>query len=114
MLKTFAQPWLEEFWHTGKHKRVPTELTAQLLRKMDMLNRAQQIKDLEATIEKTPCDTVVIATPIDLSRIVKIKKPTVKVGYDLQEIGKPDLTDVLGNFVTKHKLVKGGKTSSKK
>jgi len=48
MLKTFAQPWLEEFWHTGKHKRVPAELTAPLLRKMDMLNRAQQIKDLGA------------------------------------------------------------------
>jgi len=66
----------------------------------------QQVKDLEATINKTDCDTVVIATPIDLNRIVKIKKPTVKVGYDLQEIGSPNLTEVLDEFVKKHKLGK--------
>jgi len=66
----------------------------------------QQIKDLEATIEKTPCDTVVIATPIDLNRIIKIKKPTVIVGYDLQEIGLPNLTQAVGDFVKKFKLAK--------
>ena len=66
----------------------------------------QQVKDLEATINKTVCDTVIIATPIDLNRILKIQKPTVKVGYDLQEIGKPDLADVLGSFLRKHKLGK--------
>ena len=66
----------------------------------------QQVKDLEKTIDKTDCDTVVIATPIDLSRIVKIKKPTVKVGYDLQEIGSPNLTEVLNDFCKKHKLGK--------
>lgn len=48
MIKTFAQSWLEEFWHNGKHKRVPPELTARLLRKMDMLNRAMAWKDLPA------------------------------------------------------------------
>ncbi len=63
----------------------------------------QQVKDLEATINKTDCDTVVIATPIDLNRIVKIKKPTVKVEYDLQEIGSPNLTEVLDEFLKKHK-----------
>lgn len=57
---------------------------------------AQQIKDLEQTISKANnIDTVIIATPIDLMRIVKINKPAVKIGYDLQEIGKPDLTDLL-------------------
>ena len=66
----------------------------------------RQVKDLEATINKTDCDTVVIATPIDLNRIVKIKKPTVKVGYDLQEIGSPSLTEVLDGFCKKHKLAK--------
>ncbi len=66
----------------------------------------QQVKDLEATINKTACDTVVIATPIDLNRIVKIKKPTVKVEYDLQEIGSPNLTEVLDEFLKKHKLGK--------
>ncbi|MDR1056729.1 MAG: cyclic 2,3-diphosphoglycerate synthase [Prevotellaceae bacterium] len=65
----------------------------------------QQIKDLEATIANTPCDAVVIGTPIDLSRIINIKQPTVKVGYELQEIGYPNLTDVLGEFVKKHHLL---------
>ncbi|MEI8201949.1 MAG: cyclic 2,3-diphosphoglycerate synthase [Bacteroidota bacterium] len=68
----------------------------------------QQVKDLEKTIENTPCDTVVIATPIDLNRIVKINKPTVIVGYELQEIGKPNLNDVLCEFIEKHHLTKKG------
>jgi len=66
----------------------------------------EQVKDLERTIANTPCDAIIIATPIDLNRIVKINKPNVKVGYDLQEIGKPDLSDVIDEFVKKHKLVK--------
>ena len=68
----------------------------------------QQVKDLEKTIENTPCDVVVIATPIDLNRLVKINKPTVKIGYELQEIGKPDMPDVLCDFIKKHNLVKKG------
>jgi predicted GTPase len=56
---------------------------------------AKQMKDLEATINKVPCDLIIIATPIDLGRIVKFKKPTVRVGYELQEIGKPTLEDIL-------------------
>ncbi len=64
----------------------------------------QQIRDLEATIDKTPCDVVVIATPIDLTRIVKINKPTVKVGYDLQEIGQPDLAQAVNDFIQKKNL----------
>ena len=72
---------------------------------------AEQVKDLEKTINNTPCDAVVIATPIDLNRIVKIKKPTVKVGYDLQEIGTPNLTEVIDEFVKKFKL---GKKAAKK
>ncbi len=59
---------------------------------------AEQVRDLEATINAVDCDAVVIGTPIDLNRIVKIRKPTVRVGYDLQEIGKPDLADVLRKF----------------
>lgn len=56
---------------------------------------AKQMKDLEATINKVDCDLIIIATPIDLGRIVKFKKPTVRVGYELQEIGTPTLEDVL-------------------
>jgi len=68
----------------------------------------QQVKDLEATINATPCDLVVIATPIDLKRIVNINKPSVKIQYDLQEIGYPNLETVLCDFVQKHDLVKKG------
>ncbi len=66
----------------------------------------EQVSDLEKTIENTPCDAVVIGTPIDLARVIKINKPTVKVGYDLQEIGTPNLTGILDEFVKKHNLVK--------
>jgi predicted GTPase len=55
----------------------------------------EQVRDLEATIAKVPCDVVVIGTPIDLNRLVTIRQPSVRVRYELQEIGKPDLTDVL-------------------
>lgn len=61
----------------------------------------KQVKDLEATINKVPCDSVIIGTPIDLRRIVKIKKPCARVSYDLQEIGKPDLTDILKKMFKK-------------
>lgn len=54
-----------------------------------------QTRDLEETINKSDVDLVVIGTPIDLSRIIKINKPSQRVRYDLQEIGKPTLTDVL-------------------
>jgi len=66
----------------------------------------QQLHDLEATINKTDCDTVIIGTPIDLNRIIKIKKPNTRVYYDLAEIGQPDLKGVLENFVKKHNLKK--------
>ena len=64
----------------------------------------KQIKDLEKTIANTPCDAVVIGTPIDLGRVIKIKQPTVKIGYELQEIGYPNLKDILVDFCKKHKL----------
>jgi predicted GTPase len=55
----------------------------------------QQMKDLEATINKVDADLVIIATPIDLGRIVKFKKPTVRVSYELEEIGAPTLKEIL-------------------
>jgi predicted GTPase len=64
----------------------------------------QQLKDMETTINNTECDAVVIGTPIDLNRIIKIKKPNTRVYYNLQEIGRPDLTMVLDDFVKKHNL----------
>jgi predicted GTPase len=63
----------------------------------------QQMNDLAATIERTECDSVVIATPIDLARIIKINKPNTRVTYNLQEIGNPNMEDVLANFIKKIK-----------
>ena len=64
----------------------------------------QQLKDLETTINNTDCDAVIIGTPIDLNRVINIKKPTTRVYYDLQEIGNPNLGEVLDDFVKKHNL----------
>ncbi|NOY60059.1 MAG: GTPase [Calditrichaeota bacterium] len=58
----------------------------------------EQMKDLEATINATDCDAVIIGTPIDLRRIININKPAVRVFYDLQEIGSPDLNDALADL----------------
>jgi predicted GTPase len=58
----------------------------------------EQMRDLEATVERTPAELVLIATPIDLRRIIRISKPALRVGYELQEIGKPDLEDALRSF----------------
>ncbi len=55
----------------------------------------QQIEELEETINATPCDLVIVATPIDLRRIVEIRCPTQRVRYELQEIGQPTLEEVL-------------------
>jgi predicted GTPase len=55
----------------------------------------QQIADLAETINNTPCDLVIIATPIDLRRVVEINRPTQRVRYELQEIGQPSLMDVI-------------------
>jgi len=54
-----------------------------------------QTRDLEATINNADVDLVLIGTPIDLNRILKINKPAQRVRYELQEIGQPTLEDVL-------------------
>ncbi len=63
----------------------------------------KQIKDLEVTLNRVPCDTVIIATPIDLRRLIKINRPSVRVNYSLQEIGKPDLKDIITDMFKKKK-----------
>jgi len=65
----------------------------------------EQLKDLEQTIRNVDCDTVIIGTPIDLNRIIKIDKPNTRVYYDLQEIGEPNLDQILTDFTKKHGLV---------
>ena len=58
----------------------------------------EQVADLEKTINAVDCDVVIIGTPIDLRKVVKINKPTIRVMYELQEIGRPNLEDVLKKF----------------
>jgi len=65
----------------------------------------EQVRDLETTINNTDCDSVIIGTPIDLNRIIKINKPNTRVTYNLQEIGEPNLDGVINDFVKKHNLV---------
>jgi predicted GTPase len=54
-----------------------------------------QIKELEETINKTPADVVIIGTPIDLRKLVKLNKPAVRIRYELQEISQPELKDII-------------------
>ncbi len=55
----------------------------------------EQVKDLEDTIRRVPCDLVIIATPVDLTRIIRIEKPMVRVRYELKEVSTPDLEQIL-------------------
>jgi len=55
----------------------------------------KQMNELKQTIEKVDCDLVLIATPIDLRRTIRFERPALRVSYELQEIGKPDLDDAL-------------------
>ena len=59
----------------------------------------KQIQELEDTINATDCDLVIIGTPIDLTRIIKFNKKSVRVKYELQEIGRPDLDEVLNEKI---------------
>jgi predicted GTPase len=60
-----------------------------------------QVKELEETIDATPADIIVIGTPVDLRRFMKLNKPAVRVRYELKELGKPDLEDILREFLRK-------------
>ena len=60
-----------------------------------------QMRDMERTINACECDVVIIATPIDLRRLVDIRHPTVRVGYELEEIGRPKLIDVIEEFLAR-------------
>jgi predicted GTPase len=63
-----------------------------------------QLRDLEVTINSCACDAVVIGTPIDLNRVINIRKPSTRVFYDLQSIGKPSLEEVVNEFLIKHNI----------
>ncbi|MHA1973399.1 MAG: cyclic 2,3-diphosphoglycerate synthase [Candidatus Hodarchaeales archaeon] len=62
----------------------------------------KQMKELEETINASECETVIIGTPIDLGRLLKIKKPHVRVKYELEEIGTLNLEEVVEKFLQEH------------
>lgn len=68
----------------------------------------KQVADLEKTINSCECDLIISATPIDITRVVKVKKPCLRVGYELQEIGKPSVADLISDFI-KAKVKKAAK-----
>jgi predicted GTPase len=61
-----------------------------------------QLADLRATIDATPCDSIVIATPVDLARLIALPKPACRVRYDLEEMSQPDLATLVGEFLSRH------------
>jgi predicted GTPase len=63
---------------------------------------AHQRAELEETIHRTPCDVVLVATPVDLGLILKIDKPYVRVSYEVEDIGRPGLSEILEEFLRKH------------
>lgn len=69
---------------------------------------AQQLADLAATIAATPCDAVVIATPIDLGRLIDIKQEAVRVTYEVEDRGTPSLRQVIEKFIAERNLCGGG------
>ncbi len=58
----------------------------------------QQVKDLQDTISRVDCDSVIIATPADIRRIIKFSKPTAMVSYELKELTKPGIEEVLQSY----------------
>jgi predicted GTPase len=70
-----------------------------------------QKHELEETIRRTPCDLVLIATPIDLARVIKLDKPNLRVTYEVEELTKPGLAEMLAKFTHEHEpaLAGGGK-----
>lgn len=64
----------------------------------------RQLEELEAIVNRTECDSVVVATPIDLGRLIEMNKPHIRVYYRLQEIGSPNLEEILSDFIKKHNL----------
>ncbi|MGB5667284.1 MAG: cyclic 2,3-diphosphoglycerate synthase [Maribacter sp.] len=73
----------------------------------------EQLRDLEATINSCDCEAVVIGTPIDLNRVIAIKKPNTRVFYDLQSIGEPSLSTVVAEFLVKQGIGKGKRKEGK-
>ena len=62
-----------------------------------------QRHELEATIHRTPCDVVLVATPIDLARAIRVDKPSVRARYEVEEMGSPAITALIERFTNEYK-----------
>ena len=62
----------------------------------------KQMEELEETINKSNCETIIIGTPIDLGRLLTIKIPSVRVTYDLEEQGSPSLEEIVKEFLKRY------------
>ncbi|MGB8013450.1 MAG: cyclic 2,3-diphosphoglycerate synthase [Terriglobales bacterium] len=69
---------------------------------------AMQRHELEETIRRTPCDLVLIATPIDLARVIKLDRPNLRVTYEVEELTKPGLAEMLATFTRTHEPALAG------
>jgi predicted GTPase len=67
-----------------------------------------QRHELQETIKRVPCDLVLVATPIDLSRTIHIDKPSLRVRYEVEEMGEPAITRLMENFTQQHERVPAG------
>ncbi|MFZ0796779.1 MAG: cyclic 2,3-diphosphoglycerate synthase [Terriglobales bacterium] len=67
-----------------------------------------QRHELEETIRRTPCDLVLIATPIDLARVIKLDRPNLRVTYEVEELTKPGLAELLAKFAREHEPALAG------
>jgi predicted GTPase len=63
-----------------------------------------QRHELEQTIKQVPCDLVLVATPIDLARTIKLEKPSIRVSYEVEELGERVIPELIGEFARTHKL----------
>jgi predicted GTPase len=96
--KPFAHGSLKETFATYSH-------IADLLPAMGY--GPEQMADLEATINQTPADVVLVATPVDLASLLKLEKDCVRLTYEIQPLGKPRMEDILLEFLNQHQLIIG-------
>jgi predicted GTPase len=64
---------------------------------------AEQMRELAETIERTPCDLVLVATPVDLVRLLRLTKPSLRVTYEIEDRSRPTLADILRSFTDEHR-----------
>jgi len=72
----------------------------------------QQCRELEETINRTPCDLVLVATPVDLAGLLHLNKPSLRVEYEVVETTRPDLHAILANFSMLHRAETVGAKAS--